>query len=134
MKPFPFLGRFSGESYSIARVVVGFLFLQHGAQKLFAVLTEGAAADFFSRTWFAGVIEFFGGGLIMLGLFTPWVAFLASGEMAFAYFIQHNPRGFWPILNAGEPAAFYCFVYLYFASRDSGPWSLDRLIWGGTGT
>ena len=70
----------------------------------------------------------------MLGLFTPWVAFLASGEMAVAYFIAHSPRGFWTVMNGGELAVFYCFVYLYFASRGSGPWSLDRLIWAGKGT
>ncbi len=129
----PLLGLFSQYIYSILRVVVGFLFSLHGAQKLFAVLGREEAVDLFSRSGLAGIIEFFGGGLIMFGLFTPWVAFVASGEMAFAYFISHNPRGFWPIMNSGERAVLYCFVFLYFASRGSGPWSLDRVIWGGKG-
>ena len=129
----PLLGRFSDHIHSISRVVVGFLFWQHGAQKLFAMFGQEQAVDLFSQPGLAGIIEFFGGALIMLGLLTPWAAFVASGEMAFAYFISHYPRGFSPIQNSGERAAMYCFVFLYFASRGAGPWSLDRLIWGRKG-
>ena len=127
MKP---LGPFSDIIYSIVRIVVGFIFAQHGAQKLFAVLGQNESVDLLSRIGAAGIIEFFGGGLIMLGLYTPWVAFLASGEMAFAYFLSHNPRGFWPVMNGGEGAVLYCFIFLYFATRGSGSLSVDRIVWG----
>ena len=110
--------------------VAGFLFLLHGVQKLFPVLGTDDTVDLLSRLGLAGLIELFGGGLITLGLFTPWVAFVASGEMASAYFMAHYPGGFWPISNGGEPAVLYCFVFLYFATRGSGAWSLDRVIWG----
>ena len=115
--------------YSLTRIVVGFTFALHGAQKLFGVL-ERDAVDLFSRLGVAGMVEFFGGALISLGLYTPWIAFVASGQMAFAYFITHHPRGIWPLTNGGEPAVLYCFVFLYFASRGSGPVSLDRIIRG----
>jgi putative oxidoreductase len=121
---------FSEHIYSAARIVVGFLFWQHGAQKLFAMFGQEEAVELFSRAGLAGIIEFVGGGLIMLGLFTPWVAFIASGEMAFAYFLSHYPRGLSPIENSGERAVMYCFVFLYVASRGAGPWSLDRLVFG----
>ena len=127
-----FLGPYSSHIYSIARIVIGFLFWQHGAQKLFAAFGQEQAVDLFSRMGLAGIIEVVGGGLITLGLFTPWAAMIASGEMASAYFLAHSPRAFWPIMNAGEPAVLYCFVFLFFATRDSGVWSLDRLIWGNT--
>ena len=116
--------------YSMVRVAVGFAFALHGAQKLFAVLGHEEAVELFSLLGFAGVIEFFGGSLIILGLYTPWVAFLASGEMAFAYFTAHYPQNIWPILNGGETALLYCFIFLFFASRGSGSLSLDRMIWG----
>ena len=76
----------------------------------------------------AGIIEFFGGLLILLGLFTRPVAFLASGEMAFAYFMGHFPHGFWPIQNHGEPAVLFCFIYLFLWGNGAGPWSLDHMI------
>ena len=126
----PFLGPYSDYIYSIARIVIGFLYWQHGAQKLFAAFGQEQAVDLFSRLGLAGVIEVVGGSLIVLGLFTPWVAFVASGELAVAYFLVHFPRAFWPVMNAGEPAVLFCFMFLFFASRDSGVWSLDRLIWG----
>jgi putative oxidoreductase len=121
------LGNLSELIYSSTRFVVGFTFALHGAQKLFGVLDQDAV-DLFSRMGVAGIVEFFGGALIALGLYTPWVAFIASGEMAFAYFTAHSPRGFWPVTNGGEAAVLYCFVFLYFASRGSGPVSLDRII------
>ena len=123
------LGNLTELIYSITRLVVGFTCALHGAQKLFGVLDQDAV-DLFSRMGVAGIVEFFGGALISLGLYTPWVAFIASGEMAFVYFISHNPRGVWPVTNGGEAAVLYCFVFLYFASRGSGPLSLDRIIRG----
>ena len=84
-------------------------------------------AELLSLRSAAGVIEFFGGALIALGLFVPHVAFVASGQMAFAYFLSHAPRGFWPILNGGELAALYCFLFLYVATQPVGPFSLDRI-------
>ena len=124
----PILDSFSDEVYSIARAVVGFLFLLHGVEKLFGVLSREEAVDVLSRLGLAGLIEFVGGALIMLGLLTPWAAFIASGEMAAAYFLSHYPRGFWPVVNGGERAVLYCFVFLYFASRGSGRWSLDHVV------
>jgi putative oxidoreductase len=83
--------------------------------------------ELFSLIGLAGVLELFGGALLLVGLFTRPVAFILSGEMAFAYFMAHAPRGFWPILNGGELAALYSFVFLYLAAAGGGPWSLDRL-------
>jgi putative oxidoreductase len=114
--------------YSAARAVAGFLFLAHGAQKLFGALGAEQSVAPLSMLGIAGLIELVGGTLIMLGLYTPLVAFVCSGEMAAAYFIAHAPQGFWPIVNQGELAVLYCFVFLYFASRGSGPLSLDRLL------
>jgi putative oxidoreductase len=90
----------------------------------------GEPAEFFTQIWFAGVIEFFGGLFIAVGLFTSYAAFIASGEMAVAYFQGHFPEGFWPILNQGERAVLYCFVFLYMASRGSVVWGLDNLMQG----
>lgn len=123
------LGRFNGELYSLLRIVAGGLFACHGAQKLFGAL-GGQAAPLASQFGLAGVIELLGGLLIALGLFTSPVAFLAAGEMAAAYFIAHAPRAPWPILNGGELAVLYCFLFLYMAARGSGPLSLDRLLRG----
>jgi putative oxidoreductase len=114
---------------SVLRIIVAFLFMEHGGEKLFSF-----PAPFmfhiptFSLIWFAGVLEVFGGFLILIGLFTRPVAFLLSGEMAIAYFMMHAPHGFWPLLNHGEAAVFYCFVYLYMAAAGGGAWSVDRLI------
>ena len=124
----PFLGFYSSQIYSVTRMVVGFLFWQHGAQKLLGAFGQEQTVELFSRVGLAGAIEFVGGGLIALGLFTPAVAFVASGEMAAAFFLAHYPRGGWPVQNAGEPAVLFCFVFLFFATRESGIWSLDRLI------
>lgn len=110
---------------NVLRIVTGFLFMPHGAQKLFAVLGREEAVEPMSRMWVAGTLEFYGGLLIMLGLLTRPVAFVLSGLMAFAYFIAHNPRGFWPIGNNGELAALYCFVFLFFAVAGGGHFSLD---------
>jgi putative oxidoreductase len=112
---------------SLLRLVSGFLFFQHGLQKLFGML-GGSVQQFGTMSYFAGLIEGLGGLLIMLGLFTRPAAFVCSGQMAVAYFLSHAPRGFWPIENRGELAALYCFVFLYLALAGPGPLSLDRLL------
>jgi len=121
------LGRYSPYLYALLRIVAGFLFLQHGLQKLFGWLGAKGAVELMSQMGLAGIIEVVGGALIAIGLFTSPVAFIASGEMAFAYFQAHAPRGMWPIMNGGELAALYCFIFLYFAAVGSGRWSVDAL-------
>ena len=119
------LGRFSPQLYAVMRIVVGLLFACHGAQKLFGVL-GGHQFALASKFGIAGVVEFFGGLLIAVGFFTGTAAFIASGEMAYAYFTQHMPRHGFPIENGGELAVLYCFVFLYVASRGVGIWGIDR--------
>ncbi len=117
---------------SVLRIVVAFLYFQVGSAKWFAfpaaIMPGGGTAPVGSLVWFAGVIEVVGGTFLLLGLFTRPVAFILSGEMAFAYFIGHFPNGFWPVLNQGAPAVFYCFTFLYFSAAGAGPWSLDALL------
>ncbi len=116
---------------SVMRIVVAFLFLVHGSQKLFGIPSSGQpfhSLDPFSLIWFAGIIECFGGGLLFLGIFTRPVAFLLSGEMAVAYFKAHAPYGLLPLLNHGELAVIYCFVFFYLIFAGGGAWSLDRLL------
>jgi putative oxidoreductase len=127
------LGRIEGHVYALMRIVVGFLFACHGAQKLFGVLggmggQPGATAPLFELAWFGGVIELLGGALVALGLFTSWAAFISSGQMAVAYFMFHQNQGPLPIQNKGELAALYCFVFLFIAARGSGPWSLMEMF------
>ena len=121
------LAKYSDPIYSVMRFVVGFLFCCHGAQKLFGVL-GGETVWPRPLMVVAGLIEFIGGSLVAVGLFTPVVAFITSGEMAVAYFLVHARRGFWPILNHGEGAVFYCFVFLFIAASGDGPWSLGTLL------
>ena len=121
------LGRVTDFVFFLARVVIGFLYACHGAQKLFGVL-GGTRELHDPMGLIAGIVEFGGGFLIVLGLFARVAAFLASGEMAVAYFKVHAPRGFWPILNGGERAAFYCFFFLFVAAYGAGSLSLDRLL------
>jgi putative oxidoreductase len=116
---------------SVLRIITGFLFMAHGAQKLFGFLATDpmmGPAPAFSFFWVAGVIEFFGGLLFLLGLFTRPVAFILSGMMAVAYFTAHAPGGFWPLQNKGELAVLYCFVFLFFATAGGGELALDRLL------
>lgn len=114
---------------ALLRIVVGFLFLQHGMAKLFGVphIAMFDGLKLFSLLGFAGVLELVGGLLILLGLFTRAAAFILSGEMASAYFIAHAPNGFLPILNQGELAVVYCFVFLYFAVAGAGEFSIDSV-------
>jgi putative oxidoreductase len=115
---------------SLLRIAVALFFLEHGAQKLFGFPPRtGAAPGFLTLQWFAGIIEFFGGLLVCIGLFTRPVAFLLSGEMAVGYFMVHAQRGFFPMLNGGDAAALYCFVFFYLVFAGPGPWSLDA-AWG----
>ena len=119
--------RYAPQVYALFRIVTGFLFMFHGLQKVFGMFggMQGSAVPIMSMPGFAGVIELFGGVLVMAGLATRLVAFICSGEMAFAYFMVHQPRGTWPIQNGGELAALYCFAFLYIAARGAGIWSLD---------
>jgi len=121
------LGKYSEPLYAAMRVVVGLLFACHGAQKLFGAL-GGQSQLGNPKLLTAGIIEFVGGGLVALGLWAAYAAFIASGEMAVAYFTAHAPGGFWPILNKGELAVLYCFVFLFIASRGSGSWSVDGIV------
>jgi Predicted membrane protein len=118
--------------YVLLRVVAGLLFACHGAQKLFGVFggiggQPGTSTPLFSLMGLAGCIELIGGLLIALGVLTSFAAFIASGEMAFAYFTQHFPRGFWPMQNGGELAVLYCFLFLYIAANGAGMWGVWRL-------
>jgi putative oxidoreductase len=123
-----FLAPYTEDAYALLRVIVGILFLCHGLQKVFGLL-GGTVPPVGSELWIAGVIELFAGAAIALGLFTTWAAFLASGEMAVAY-IQKNwhltfDRNFFPVVNKGELAVVYCFLFLFIACRGGGRWSLD---------
>ena len=124
--------QFQPYAHALLRIVAGFAFSQHGMQKLFGWLGgvdgHGAAVKLGSLYGAAGVIEFFGGLLILLGLFTRPAAFIASGEMAVAYFMAHYPRSFWTAQNQGEPAVLNCFIFLYFAVAGAGIWSIDGLM------
>lgn len=120
------LGKYSEVFYALMRVVVGLLFACHGAQKLFGVL--GGQSQLSNLMLVAAaIIEFVGGGLVAVGLWAGYAAFVASGQMAVAYFMVHVPGGFWPIVNKGELAVLYCLVFLYVASRGSGRLSVDAL-------
>jgi len=112
---------------SVLRIAAGLLFLQHGMAKYlkFPPVPAFAKVDPMSLAGIGGMFELVGGILLVLGLSTRPVAFLLSGEMAIAYFVAHAPRGFYPILNAGELAVLYCFVFLYLAAAGAGPWSID---------
>ena len=120
------LDRYSDLTYAVMRLVVGLLFACHGAQKLFGVL--GGASQLSNPMMLAaGVIEFAGGLLVGVGLWAGYAAFIASGQMAVAYFKVHASGGFWPIVNKGELAVLYCFIFLFIASRGSGSWSVDAI-------
>jgi putative oxidoreductase len=125
-RPPVFLTRHSGKCYAVVRIIVGLLFACHGAQKLFGVL-GGTIAIHRPMGLAAGLIEFVAGVLVALGFYGRAAAFLASGEMAVAYFMVCASRSFWPIANGGETALLYCFVFLYIFFHGSGLWSLDSL-------
>ena len=119
--------RLTDITLSLMRIVFGLMFMQHGAQKLFAVLGREQPVELISQMGLAGVLEFWGGMLIVLGLFTRPMAFILSGEMAWVYFQAHFPRGWFPIMNRGEVAVLYCFAFLYLSARGGGSFGLDGL-------
>jgi putative oxidoreductase len=125
------LGKYSGYAYAVMRIIVGLLFACHGAQKVFGMFGGKVASG---MMMVVGVIELVGGFMIALGLLTMPVAFLCCGLMAVAYFKAHAGSGFMPIVNRGELAVVYCFVFLYMFFRGAGPLSLDNLIFGGRST
>jgi putative oxidoreductase len=116
---------------SLLRIVASLLFMEIGAAKIFAfpgaILPGGGTAPLTSLAGVAGILEVFGGGLLLLGLFTRPVAFLLAGEMAVAYFKGHAGHGFWPVLNGGGPAISFCVLWLYFSAAGPGPWSVDAM-------
>ena len=120
------LSRLEPYAYLALRVVAGLLFLCHGLQK-FGML-GGQQVELMSRLGLAAIIEIVGGVFIMAGFLTVPTAFLASGEMAFAYFLAHQPRGAWPIQNGGEPAVLFCFLFLFIATRGAGRFSIDQNV------
>ncbi len=122
------IARYQPYVLSIVRIVVAVLFFEHGLSRLFGFPSPLPTPALFSVYWFAGAIELGGGALLTLGLFTRIAAFIMSGEMAFAYFLSHAPHGFFPILNRGDGAILYCFIFLYLAVAGAGPWSLDALL------
>jgi len=114
---------------SVARIVAALIFLEHGTQKLLGFpLGERAGADFGTLSWWAGLVELITGTFLALGLFSRSAAFIASGEMAFAYWMAHAPRDFFPVNNGGDAAILYCFLFLYLVFAGPGPWSLDAVI------
>ncbi|MDB5554435.1 MAG: DoxX family protein [Rhizobium sp.] len=110
---------------SIVRIVAGLIFMAHGTQKLLGFPASDMNPPMFSIFWFAGVIELVAGALITIGLFTRPAAFIASGMMAFAYFIAHAPQNFFPALNGGDAAILFCFFFLYLVFAGPGEWSVD---------
>ena len=126
--PNAFYAKWRPRLLSVLRIVAALLFMQHGSQKLFGFPPSAQSSGSLPPLLLtAGVMEFFGGVLLLLGLFTRPVAFLLSGEMAVAYFRSHAPRGLWPVLNGGELAALYCFVFLYLSVAGGGEWGVDAL-------
>lgn len=114
---------------SVLRIMAAFMFMQAGTMKLFAfpmgMPPDGSTAQLMTQVGLAGILETFGGALLLLGLFTRPVAFILSGEMAVAYFQFQFPLSFWPVVNGGVSSVLYCFVWLYFSAAGAGPWSLD---------
>jgi len=120
----------SPQFLSALRIVAAFVFILAGTSKLFAFpvpMPQGGTVPLFSEMGVGGVLEVFGGALLLVGLFTRPVAFVLSGEMAVAYFQFHFPTSFWPTVNQGVPAVLYCFLFLYLSAAGGGPWSIDAL-------
>ena len=120
------LQQYSPYVLSIVRIVVALLFFEHGLSKMIG-FPGTQVAPALTLHWFSGALEFAGGALLGAGLFTRATAFVVSGEMAFAYFLSHAPRGFFPQLNGGDAAILYCFIFFYFVFAGGGPWSLDAM-------
>ena len=122
------LNNWSPRVLSVMRIIIGFLLLWHGSQKLFAFPPPEKAAPASALMTFAGILELGGGLLILIGLFTRPTAFILCGLMAVAYFTAHAPGGFLPLVNHGEPAVLYCFVFLYLIFAGGGNWSVDKIF------
>lgn len=120
-----YLGNYAPYLYAILRIVAGLMFAMHGSQKLFGFPGEQETVELASLMGLAGIIELVGGLMIAFGFFAGYAAFIASGEMAVAFFMAHAPQGWNPLLNNGENAMLYCFLFLYIAARGSGVWSID---------
>ena len=119
------------ELRSVLRIVAALMFMQSGTMKLFGwpmAMPGGGTVALASQMGVGALLETVGGALLLVGLFTRPVAFILSGEMAVAYFQFHFPRGFWPIVNEGQPAVLYCFIWLYLSAAGAGPWSLDAAL------
>ena len=122
------LGNYAPHLYALLRIVAGLLFAMHGSQKLFGWPGDGNTVEIASMMGIAGIIELVAGLMIAVGFLTGWAAFIASGEMAVAFFMAHFPQGPIPLLNKGELALLYCFLFLYMAARGSGIWSVDAAM------
>jgi len=128
----PILGKFAESTHALLRIISGAMFMIHGTQKVLGMPASEHRPPIASMVGASGVIELICGALILIGLFTSIAAFIASGEMAVAFFVMHAPKGLIPNLNKGELAVLYCFVFLYLASAGGGAWSLDRALSKGT--
>ena len=122
------LGRFAPQIYALLRIVAGLMFMMHGTQKILGFPAGKGTVALTSLSGVGGMIELIGGFMIAVGLFASIAAFISSGQMAVAYFMAHFPGGFWPIVNRGELAVLYCFVFLYIAAYGSGICSVDSAI------
>jgi len=129
MKAAMFMTKYEAQTYAILRIVIGFLYLWHGSQKLFnsPPLPEGIKLPLYIVS-IAGPIEFFGGLLLIVGLWTRWIAFICSGEMAFAYWIGHGTHALLPLVNHGELAIVYCFFFLFVSAKGPGIFSVDHYL------
>ena len=128
------LRRYEDQIYAAMRIVVGFLFVSHGVQKVMLIIGGGELPMPAAIFYLAAVIETVGGALITLGLFTRWTAFICSGQMAVAYFLGHQLRlGGIPVMNGGDPAVLFSFIFLLMAAKGAGVWSLDALRGAGSG-
>jgi putative oxidoreductase len=122
-----FITKYEMQIYSVLRIVVGFLFLWHGSQKLFSFPPAGQMIPPYI-VFIAGPIEFFGGLMVMIGLWSRWAAFICSGEMAYAYWIVHSTHAILPLQNGGELAIIYCFLFLFISAKGSGLFSIDHFM------
>ncbi len=127
-----FLGNYSSHFYALLRIVAGIMFAMHGSQKLLGWPGDGQTVELASMMGVAGIIELVGGILIAIGFLTSWAAFISSGQMAVAFFMAHFPQDWNPLVNQGETAVLYCFLFLYMAARGSGIWSVDAAMNRGT--
>ncbi len=125
-----FMASWRPQLLSVLRIIAGLLILQYGMGKLlkFPAVPMFAKVELFSLYGLAGSLELVLGALLIIGLFTRLAAFVLAGEMAVAYFMGHAPRGFYPILNGGDLAIIFCFVFLYLSAAGAGPWSVDAAM------